>query len=281
MQSPFPGMNPYLEQPAFWSSFHSRFIVAIANAIEPQLSDRYYIDVETRTYQSDESGDELLIGIPDAVVFSARSGRVTGRVTGPEQPITDGIQSSNLSNRLVALQAPPQPEPVRVPMPLEIRERYLEIREVGSDAVITVLELLSPKNKQAGEGRNAYEQKRRSVLGSLTHLIELDLLRGGRPMEILGNPQSTPYRILISRSSQRPSADLYRVTLQQPLPNIWVPLQPGEPEAIAPLQDVFHKVFREARYGTRIDYHQPIPPPNVSPTDQGWVEQLLTPLRSN
>ncbi len=30
MQSPFPGMNPYLEQPAFWSSFHSRLMVAIA-----------------------------------------------------------------------------------------------------------------------------------------------------------------------------------------------------------------------------------------------------------
>jgi hypothetical protein len=57
-------------------------------------------------------------------------------------------------------------------MPLEIRERYLEIREGGSEVVITVMELLSPKNKQAGEGRNAYEQKRRSILGSSTHLFD-------------------------------------------------------------------------------------------------------------
>ena len=58
MRSPFPGMNPYLEQPTFWSSFDNRLMVATpaasakqrANTIEPQLSDRYYVDVEMRTY---------------------------------------------------------------------------------------------------------------------------------------------------------------------------------------------------------------------------------------
>lgn len=44
MPSSLPGMNPFLEQPTFWSSFHSRFIVAMTNAIEqtppvPALSD--------------------------------------------------------------------------------------------------------------------------------------------------------------------------------------------------------------------------------------------------
>lgn len=73
MPSPFPGMDPYLEQPAFWSSFHSRLMVAIADAIEPQLSPEYYVEVETRTYQSDDGEDGLLIGIPDPVVFSGQS----------------------------------------------------------------------------------------------------------------------------------------------------------------------------------------------------------------
>jgi hypothetical protein len=267
MLSPFPGMNPYLEQSGFWSSFHNRFMVAIANLIEPQLSDCYYVDVETRTYQSDEGGDEILIGIPDAVVFSS------------------GVETANASEVLeehgssIAVQEPPTPEPVRVPMPLEIRERYLEVREVGSDAVITVMELLSPKNKQAGEGRNAYEQKRRSVLGSSTHLIELDLLRGGRQMEILGSPKTTPYCILVSRSHQRPDAELYRVALQQPLPNIWIPLKPDEPEVIAPLQNAFQQVFREARYGTRIDYRQQPPPPTLSKADQAWLDEQLASIR--
>jgi Protein of unknown function (DUF4058) len=262
MLSPFPGMNPYLEQPAFWSSFHNRFMIAIANIIEPQLSDRYYVDVETRTYQSDETGEEVLIGIPDAVVFSAKLNQ------------TSDVENLG-SAASVALQNSPQPESVQVPMPLEIRERYLEIREVGSDAVITVIELLSPKNKQAGAGRMAYEQKRRTILGSATHLIEMDLLRGGRPMEILGNRSATAYRILVSRSDRRPAAALYNLSLQQALPHLSLPLQSEEPEIVVPLQTVFQQVFREARYGTRIDYRQPVPPPKLSQVDQAWVDALL------
>lgn len=37
MPSPFPGIDPYLEQPNFWSSFHFRLIGAMAAAIAPQI----------------------------------------------------------------------------------------------------------------------------------------------------------------------------------------------------------------------------------------------------
>ena len=91
MRSPFPGMNPYLEQPIFWSEFHSRLIVAIADALAPNLLPKYYIGVKTRTYLE------------------------------------------------------------------EVKERYLEVRETKTDAVITVIEILSPKNKRKGKGRSIYE----------------------------------------------------------------------------------------------------------------------------
>ncbi|PSN17406.1 hypothetical protein C7271_17910, partial [filamentous cyanobacterium CCP5] len=42
MPSPFPGMDPYLEQAAYWSSFHSRLIVALADDLAPRLRPRYY-----------------------------------------------------------------------------------------------------------------------------------------------------------------------------------------------------------------------------------------------
>jgi hypothetical protein len=67
MTSPFPSMDPYLEQPAFWSSFGSRVVVAIADAIEPALQPSYYVEVETRTYLS-EGDDSGLIGSPVAAV---------------------------------------------------------------------------------------------------------------------------------------------------------------------------------------------------------------------
>ena len=176
--SPFPGMDPYLEYPAFWSSFQTRLIVAIAEAIEPQLSPQYYVEVESRTYQSEEGEEELLIGIPDAIVFSAQV----------EPPSTESL---TLETASVATQL--RPEKVTLPMPLEIKERYLEVREMGTDDVITVIELLSPKNKWSGEGRTAYEKRRRLILGSETHLVELDLLRGAKPMAMRGMQSPTAY----------------------------------------------------------------------------------------
>ncbi len=278
MQSPFPGMDPYLEQPAFWSSFHSRLIVAIANAIEAQLSDRYYVDVETRTYQSEDHEDEILVGIPDAAIFSRN------QAENPAESLTNKPDELSLesgrSPSSVALQAPPQPEPIQIPMPLEVRERYLEIRELGSDAVITVIEVLSPKNKKAGPGRDAYKRKRRSIFGSQTHLIEIDLLRAGRPMEIISHTSTAPYYILISRSPQRPTADLYRIRLQQTLPSLQIPLKSGDAEPIVSMQDLLMQVFREARYGSRISYRMPVPPPRLLSADQDWVDQLLASLRT-
>jgi Protein of unknown function (DUF4058) len=263
-RSPFPGMDPYLEYPAFWSSFHTRLMVAIAEAIEPQLSPQYYVDVESRTYQGDESGSDLLIGIPDAIVAARQLDKAA-----PTR--------SSVEDTVVVTQ--PRPELVEVPMPIEVKERYLEVREMGTDQVITVIELLSPKNKRQGEGRMAYEKKRRLILGSETHLVELDLLRGSKPMTILGMRSLYSYRVLISRSQDRPKAELYGITLQQPLPSFPIPLKPDEPEPIVPLQVVFERLYERLRYGTRIDYHQPVPPPKLAQPDQQWVDELLIPLR--
>jgi hypothetical protein len=258
-------MDPYLEQPAFWSSFNSRFIVAIADAIEPQLSSQYYVEVETRTYQSYDSDESLLIGIPDAVVFSSQA--------HPEN--SEQIQAEKPS---VATE--PRPQPVSIPMPIAVTERYLEVREMVTDRAIAAIELLSPKNKQTGEGRLAYEKKRRAILSSATHLVELDLLRRGEPMPILGVSAATCYRILVSRSHQRPRADLFGIALQQPLPSFPIPLKPNDREPLVHLQEIFNGVYDRARYTSRIDYRQPVPPPALLPTDRNWVEGLLAPFRS-
>ncbi|BAU14875.1 hypothetical protein LEP3755_54300 [Leptolyngbya sp. NIES-3755] len=258
MPSPFPGMDPYLEYPAFWSSFHTRFIVAIADAIEPQLSSNYYVEVESRTYQS-EADEEILIGIPDAIVFAEKSNR----------------PARSTSETAVAT----QPETVLVPLPIEVKERYLEVREMDTDDVIAVIELLSPTNKRAKDGRAEYEKKRRQILSSQTHLVVIDLLRAAKPMAMQGVQTPSPYRILISRSSERPRANLYPVMLDRALPSLPIPLKGGETEPIVELQTVFTQVYDRARYASRIDYTQPLPPPMLSKADQDWVETLLASMR--
>lgn len=260
MPSPFPGMNPYLEQPAFWSSFHSRLIVAIADALAPQLRPKYYIEVETRSYLS-TLDEDLLIGIPDGVVLSAKS---------PTDPPHRG--------EAIAVMTPSRPRQVTVPMPTAVKERYLEVREIGTEAVITVIEVLSPKNKRRGDGREAYEAKRSKVLGSLSHLIEIDLLRGGEPMRVAGEAGAA-YRILVSRAQQRPIADLYEFGLQETIPSFPLPLKPDDQEPIVELQPIFAGVYDRASYDLRLDYQQLPPPPDLSEADRTWLKALLAPLR--
>jgi hypothetical protein len=159
-------------------------------------------------------------------------------------------------------------------MPEEVRESYLEVREVGTGEVVTVIEVLSPKNKRSGEGRKAYENKRLQVLGSSTHLVEIDLLRGGEPMPILGNQIISDYRILVSRSQLRPTAELYPFNLQEQIPAFALPLRKGDIEPIVDLQVVINDLFDRAGFDLAIDYTaEPVPP--IGEADVAWVNELL------
>lgn len=246
-------MNPYLENPELWSEVHSRLIVAIADDLSDHLSEKYRVAIEKRTYFSG-GDDSLLVGIPDVSVVGKQ----------PEQ--------SQLS-ATATLTPPVEPITVTLPMAEEVQERYLEIREVATGSVITAIEVLSPKNKRSGEGRQAYERKRNQVLASMTHLVEIDLLRGGQPLPILGTAKSD-YRILISRSDRRPSAQLYAFSVKQEIPRFSVPLAAGDEEPVLDLQAVLQQVYKRGRYYLAVDYTQP-PQPSLSAADTIWADGLL------
>ena len=46
MPTPFPGMDPYLERAEVWEEVHTRLIVAIADALGPQVRPKYRVGVE-------------------------------------------------------------------------------------------------------------------------------------------------------------------------------------------------------------------------------------------
>lgn len=48
MPSPFPGMDPYLEESACWADFHTTFIICLRNALNERLPDRYDSRIEER-----------------------------------------------------------------------------------------------------------------------------------------------------------------------------------------------------------------------------------------
>ncbi len=244
MISRFPGMNPYLENPALWQEVHTWLMVQLARTLNPVLKPTYRAAVEQRVYS-----DSLLVGIPDVSVSQSQ----------PQERIAN---TSTLSQALK----------VTIPMPEEVRESYLEIRQMGTGKVVTVIEVLSPKNKRPGEGRDHYTNKRRKVLASRSHLIEINLLRTGEPLLMLGGIPSD-YHILVSRADRRPEAELYPFNLREPMPLFALPLQSGDNEPIVDLHQVLEQVYEEANLDLVIDYSQP-PVPPVTDSDFQWIQAL-------
>lgn len=255
MPSPFPGMNPYLENPQFWSDVHHRLITALADAIESNLSLKYRVAIEKRTYLNNRE-ESVEVGIPDVAVT---------------------FQKSTLTSQTSSTATLPTQEEavmVTIPVPEEIREGYLEIREEGTGYVVTTIEVLSPTNKRSGVGREAYLQKRHKVLNTPTHLVEIDLLRGGKPMPILSEIPQTDYRILIAFGNRRPLAQLYGFSIRQEIPKFSLPLHSGDPEPIVDVQSLLVGIYQRARYDMVVDYSKE-PVPRLKEEDRIWADELL------
>jgi len=185
MPTPFPGMDPYLEQPDLWPDLHNSLIVALRDELAPRLRPRYYVAIKERTYTV-EPADLVLAGRADVAVVRPE------RAQSPDAPALP----SSADGAVI----------VEVELPDLIRETYLEVRAAADGQIITLIAILSPTNKRPGEGRGQYLRKRRAVLGSLTYLVEIDLLCGGEPMPVQRWWGRSDYRIMVSRGEQRPRA---------------------------------------------------------------------------
>jgi Protein of unknown function (DUF4058) len=254
MPNPFPGMNPYLESPDFWPEVHSRLIVAIADALVPQLVPKYRVAIEKRIYEI-KGEQSLLVGIPDVSI--------------QRNPIPGNSSTSNVA---VATRTT-GPLKIRLAMSEEVREGYLEVIDMGTKEVVTVIEVLLPANKRPGKGREMYEEKRDKIFGSRTNFVEIDLLRGWEPLPVLDNDIAAHYRILVSRSNQRPGADLYLFNLPDAIPAFPLPLRGGDVEPMVDLQALLNTVYDRAAYDITLDYTAQLVPA-LSESDAAWADSL-------
>ena len=252
MESPFPGMDPYLEHPSLWPDVHNRLIAAMADDLSERVAPRYYVGLEQRTYLL-KADDLVFVGPPNIAVAS----RTDTSVVAPH-PVATSVTVLE----------------VDVPMQDEVSENFLEVHEVKTGKLITLLELLSPVNKLHKQGREEYERKRGYVFRSWTNLVEIDLLRAGDPMPVVGAQVQSDYRILVSRGIQRPRASLIAFMLRQPIPAFTLPLLPGDDEPEVTLNRILHTLYRRARFDLRLDYTQP-PIPPIAEADAAWAQALI------
>jgi hypothetical protein len=224
-------MNPWLEQNDTWEDFHQNFITRTQHVLAAQLGPNYLVKIEARIYLHELSEQERrFVGRADVAVLG--------------RPAT-GMQSVTTSGVLTA--------PMEVVLPaVEVqRESFLEIHDRRDRRVVTVIELLSPANKTSGADHDAYVGKRLSVLATRTHLVEVDLRRGGtRP-----SPPQLPacdYYVLVSRYEDRPRMGVWPIGLRDRLPVIPIPLTVPDPDITLDLQAVLHHVYDLADYGKYI-----------------------------
>jgi hypothetical protein len=255
---PFPGMDPWLEHPGLWPGVHNRLIAAIADDLVPKVAPRYFVDVEQHTYFTSPAGD-LAIVEPDVLIGQTGSRE---RIPIPAAPGTARAGVIELD--------------VEMPLTAPVDVWYLEVRTVGNGRLVTVIEVLSPTNKSAGSGRKKYLRKRQRIAETRTSLVEIDLLRGGKPMPLsTRHPVESDYRILIGRGASRPGARLYAFGVRQAIPTIPVPLLPGDPEPSLDLNAVLHALYERARFDLRLDYSRP-PVPPLAEEDAAWATELLS-----
>ena len=252
MPSPFPGMNPYLEQPGSWMDFHQSFAIYIRNALVQLVKPKYVVRVEERLYLSEWPEDERgnFFGESDVSIHDKLDGlQLTSTATATlESPLQVLIEIPEAKTGLNAL---------------EIRDRY-------SHDVITVIEILSPSNKYSGDDRAAYLEKRAEILRTKASLVELDLLRGGPKLPSRGIAKCD-YHILVSRPSDRPNAHVWPFDLRDKIPVFPVPLREGEMVQLD-LKPILDRLYDEADYASDIYNRDPVP--QLSSDDAAWAEGI-------
>lgn len=157
------------------------------------------------------------------------------------------------------------------------RQAYIEILYQPDRSLVATLELLSPANKEQ-PGRTEYLAKRRALIYQHVHVVELDLLLGGRRLPLQQPLPAADYYYLVSPGNRRPDCDVYRWHLRKPLPTLPIPLRPPDVDILVDLGAVFTTAYERGRFGRRINYHGAIPPV-VAKRDRSWVQAVVKRLQ--
>ncbi len=264
MPSPFPGMDPYIEDAEIWRGFHQSFAVELVGLLNPVVGPKYFADVEVRMVSEEIN----IAAVGDMIADAALVNRI------------QKTPSSVVGTSRSAVAIPEAPVRRTIASPERTRLRAVKIVRTETGQLVTSIEILSPYNKRPGEGIFEYRKKRGRILRSSVHLIEIDLVRGGeRPgSEVNEPPLDADYVILVNRADESDirTSEIWPLVLSDPLPVIPVPLLDPDPDVPLDLADAFRAVYRRAGYDWRIDYKKRVPPPELRPAMATWLRETHT-----
>jgi hypothetical protein len=247
-------MDPYIEPSGYWGEFHTTLLTAMQARLNAVLPRRFraHIDVYV-TFQGPGIG-------------------VRGRRIEPDLHVSE---RADRDKRKAGQPAGAAPTTIVLPAAARRTKKSVLLLDRQARRVVTVIELLSPSNKEAGEDRDAYLHKRSHCLANRVSLVEIDLLRGGTRLPLSSPPpEIADYYVMVCRSWEYPRAAFWTFTIRQPLPEVPIPLASDVPDALLALRPCFDRAYDEASYDSELDYDEPlIPRPRKQ--DVAWIKSLL------
>jgi hypothetical protein len=255
--SPFPGMDPYVEDPVEWGGMYTRLMNSISDQLLALVQPNFSVKIEQHVY---------LMG-PD----ETRTRQVV-----PDVYLVETLPQGAWSGSSVGIMTPTIVEPL---YELEITERWIEVRDKRDREVVTIIELLSPFNKaQNSAGRAAFVRKRSNIMQTRTNWVEIALLRAGeRPAEVA---DKSDYYALLKRSGVLDAYEVWYFDLRDRMPTIAIPLRTPFADVPLDLQAAFADAYRRGGYATDLDYTSAVPEPALRPASAIWVRQQIMAWRA-
>ena len=256
MQSPFPGMDPYLEGD-LWSDVHHELASQIRRQLLPLIRPKYVALIEHYVVEDNMPASELGIMYPDVELLLQKSElKELPRFANP----TEVNVLSPVSFTIPAV------------LPIEVRIPIVEIRDVKGKQLVTAIEILSPVNKRL-PGLSAFLKKRQKMQKAGVHFLEIDLLRRGTRSIQHAKLKDVSYLVALSRAPYQ-HIDVWAMKLDSILPTIPVPLLPPDQDVVLDLQKAIQAIYQDAAYYLSIDYNAAPPPPTLSKKEKVWIRKL-------
>ncbi len=257
MKSPFPGMDPYLEE--YWGDVHTTMATYAHDQIQRQLP-----------------GD-LRARVEEHLLISAENGHAHPRRRVSDIRIMDNPRGSQDAARADGAVAT-KPRIIRMIQTMPVQRSIRIIDSRSGNRLVTAIEILSPWNKAHPEGRADYKKKQSEIIDGGANLVEIDLLRVGEfivraVVGVLEDEDRKTYNVCVSRTSASDEVELYPISLRDSLPVIRLPLRESDSDVQLDMQSLIELVYANGAYDD-LDYTKPTKPA-LSGDDAVWVDSLL------
>jgi len=200
-RGPFPNqIDPWAEDAHYFQQVHGNLLTVLAQHIKPRLNLLGYMVGREASLQVLERRE------PDIFVR---------RITHPPEVIP------RWSYPLVAEEGLADPGEV---LEAEIDMDALHIRHLDSGDLVTIIEVISPANKDKPELITDYRQRReRLVIEKQVQVVEIDLTRSVKRLVFDPLAKRYPYHVALHLVTEKPR--LVGMHIGQPLATIAVPLR--------------------------------------------------------